>query len=293
MPDAGKAGTAALLAELQGDDAPTRWRAAARLARVHTPEAARALGCALYDAEPFVRWSAAQALSEIANRASDQAVPLLVVQIVLEAAAAPEPAVRATAADVIANWGRRGPLGPLPALAQDADASVRAAAVRALGLAGVGAPQVAGPVLQRALSDCDAEVRRMAAAAVAWCHYDAALPELQACLADPVGPVRAAALRALAQIGSSVQEAAVLPLLHDPDVGVRAEAVRFMRAQGREKALSALATLEADGSRVREGTLGELAADARLHIARRLGPWQQLRLRWGKRRGQHGAMVQR
>ena len=289
MADAARArATATLLAELQAEDPRQRWRAAAALGSVRTAEAAQALARALYDPQPFVRWAAAQALGEVAGRATDRAVPVLVAQQVAEAAAAADPGARAAAADALAAWGRRAPLEPLLSLVRDSHAPVRAAAARALGLAGNHSPQVVLPSLLRALEDADPEVRRMAANAIAWCREAAAEEALVARLSDPVAVVRAASLRALARASCRNHEAGVLPLLRDADAAVRAEAVRFLRLRGGAASLRALAELEGDAAEIGPATLEALAWDARLHIARRLGPWHELRLRWRSRRQRPG-----
>jgi len=274
MSDSRKAKAAGtLLAELQAPEPETRWRAAASLAAVRTPQAVQALARVLYDPEPFVRWAGAQALGEIARQATDRAVPVTAGQVLLEAAEAADEGARAAAADAIAAWGQRAPLEPALVLARDADASVRAAAVRALGLAGNQVPQVVTPSLQRALEDPDPEVRRMAANAIAWCRDEASSAALCARLRDPVGVVRAAALRALARLSSRDHEDVVLPLLRDPDPAVRVEAIRFLRLCGSRNCIAALAELEDDDSPVGEATVGALARDARQWVARRRGPW--------------------
>lgn len=281
MADRGQANTvAALLAELEAGDAHARSRVIARLGGIRTSQVAQALARALQDAEPFVRWSAAQALGALASRATDPTVPLAVAHAVLEAAESADAGVRAAAADTIAAWGPRAPLEPALNLAQDAESSVRAAAVRALGLAGRHALQVVGPALTRALEDPDLEVRRMAAHAVAWCHDTSAVPALRARLSDPVGSVRAAALRALARVSIVSEEGAALPLLSDADPAVRAEALRFLQQHGTIGALDALSQLVNDDTTVGGATLGALAVAARRQIVRRQGLWQELTSRW-------------
>jgi len=284
MADTRKAQVASsLLDELQATDPQTRWQAASALAATHTLQAVQALATALYDPEPFVRWNAAQALGQIARLASDPAVPVAVNQKVLAAAEAADPGTRASAADAVAAWGQRGPLEPLLTLARDPEPTVRAAAVRALGLAGQQNPQIVIPSLLCALNDADPEVRRMAANASAWCRDGRAVEALWARLGDPVGTVRAAALRALTRVIFGSHEGLVLPLLQDPDPAVRVEAVRFLRQHGAEQALAALASLEDDPTQVGNVALGALAREARLRIARRLGLWQELRFRWQQR----------
>jgi HEAT repeat protein len=191
--------------------------------------------------------------------------------------------VRAAAADAIASWGEKAPLEPVLLLARDADPSVRAAAARALGLAGRGSPQVVAPVLRAALADVDAEVRRMAASALAWCRDEASSSALRARLSDPVAVVRAAALRALARLSSGNHEAAVVSLLRDADPFVRAEAIRFLRARGSESCLAALAELEDDGALIGGATVGELARDARQQVAQRQRSWLGRLFRRGRR----------
>jgi len=290
MADRGKTGAAAvLLAGLAADDPQVRCRATGGLAKIHTLEVAQALAAALYDPEPFVRWGAAQALGEVARRASDRAVPVAVGQALLAAARAPDAGARAAAADAIASWGAQGPLEPLLVLAQDAQAWVRAAAVRALGLAGSQAPQVVVPAIERALEDPDPEVRRVAASAMAWCRDGSAPAMLRARLTDPAATVRAAAVRALARVSSGEHEEDVLPLLSDVDATVRAEAVRFLRLWGTQRALAALADLRADPAVVGDVAVGVLAEEACQYLARRLRRWRGWFLRqwqrWRLRRG--------
>ncbi len=284
MARGGAAGLHALLADLKSADPQARWRAVVGLSKTPTLEAALALARALHDPEPFVRWAAAQALGQLAGRSVERAVPVRVGQAVLEAAAADEPGVRAAAADVVAAWGAGGPLEPLLSLAQDGQPAVRAAAVRALGLAGCRALQVAVPALLRALDDADAEVRRVAANALAWCRDGSATEALCARLGDPAGPVRAAALRALARVSAGEHEEVALPLLHDADPAVRAEAIRFLRQRGGRPAMDALAVLMDDEAAAGDATVGEMAAEARRHIARRLQRWRGWWLRWRERR---------
>lgn len=287
MADRGKAAAvAALAAGLAADDPQLRCRAAGGLAKVHTLEAAQALAAALYDPEPFVRWGVAQALGEVARRASDRAVPVAVGQALLDAAQAPEAGTRAAVADAIASWGAQGPLEPLLALAQDAEAWVRAAAVRALGLSGSQAPQVVVPTIVRALEDPDPEVRRVAASAITWCRDGTAPGALQARLGDPAATVRAAALRALARVSAGEHEGAVLPLLADPDPAVRVEAIRFLRQWGTAQSLEPLTELRLDSTAVGDLTVGAVAAEARRHISRRLQRWWGWLARtWQRRRG--------
>jgi HEAT repeat protein len=271
-----------LLDELQALDPQLRWRAAAGLAAVHSVAAAEALGAAIHDAEPFVRWSAAQALGELARRAIDPAVCAAVSKLLLDAAESVDPGTRTAAADAIAACGAQGPLEPLLILAQDAEPTVRASAVRALGLAGSRAAQVTLPSLLQALADCDPEVRRMAANALAWCRDTTAVSALWDALPDEVGMVRAAILRALARLCPVQGAERMLPLLGDPDPAVRVEAIRFLSLRGGGEALPMLAVLESDPAPIGQSTVGALAADARLHVARRLGFWHELRLRWQK-----------
>jgi len=284
MADRGKGGpAAALLAGLAADDPQVRCRAAGALAKIHTLEVAQALAGALYDPEPFVRWGAAQALGEVARRATDRAVPVAVGQALLAAAQAPDAGARAAAADAIASWGAQGPLEPLLVLAQDREAWVRAAAVRALGLAGGRAPQVAVPVIGRALEDPDPEVRRVAVTAIAWCRDGSAPGLLRPRLADPAATVRAAAVRALARVSVGEHEQDVLPLLSDPDATVRAEAIRFLRLWGTQRALEPLAALRADAAIVGNVAVGALADEAHQHLTRRLRRWRGVFLRLWQR----------
>jgi HEAT repeat protein len=274
----------ALLSELDAGDAETRWQAATNLAQVRTPEAVQALAKTLRDPEPFVRWAGAHALGEIARQAGDSPVLVAAGQAVLEAAEATDAGARAAAADAVAAWGPQGPLEPLLLLVYDADASVRTAAVRALGLAGGQSPQIVVPPLLRALDDPDLEVRRMAINALAWCRDEACTLALRARLADPAGVVRAAALRALGRLGDGEGASSALALLRDPDPAVRVEAIRLLRRQGGADSLTGLRELEDDATQFGDATVGELAREASWQVERRHVPWLKRLLR-RRRRG--------
>ncbi|MCL6431491.1 MAG: HEAT repeat domain-containing protein [Anaerolineae bacterium] len=262
-----------LLGELRSSEAESRWRAAAGLAQARRVDVVQALGSALSDREPFVRWAAAQSLGEIARQTSEAAIRVAAGQAVLEAAAASDPGTRAAAADAVAAWRDGAPLEPVLTLARDPDATVRAAAVRALGLAGSHAVNVVSRVLQQALDDADAEVRRMAANALAWCRDTSSCSVLRRRLSDPVGTVRAAALRALARLDSRGEVSAALPLLKDADLAVRIEAIRLLRLRGGRECIPALSALKDDPSPAGDATLGALAEAASEEIARRDTPW--------------------
>ncbi len=238
-----------------------------------------ALGQGLHDREPFVRWAAAQSLGEVVRGARSAALRTAAGKVVLQAAGAQEPGVRAAGADAIASWGRGAPLEPALVLIRDDEPPVRAAAVRALGLAGSSAPQVVVPALLRALGDADPEVRRMAADALAWCRDESSALQLRARLGDRAAVVRAAAVRALARLGGDY-EAAIVPLLQDSDPAVRVEAVRFLRQRGSVRCRPALESMAGDVTPAGETTIGEMADEASRYIARHRGPWPQ---RWLRR----------
>ena len=259
-------------ADLAAGEPQARWRAAANLAQVRTVAAVEALGRALSDSEPFVRWEAARALGEVARNAHEPAVAVAAGQAILDAAASLDAGAREAAADAVASWGAKGPLEPALLLVNDVDATVRAAAVRALGLAGGGVTAVVSAALKRALTDAEPEVRRMAANAIAWCRDETATPALQESLRDASPLVRAAALRALSRLSTGGAEDIALPLLRDPDPGVRAEAIRFLRQHGSEACMEALAAMAGDATTIGETSIGEMAAEARVAL-RRLVPW--------------------
>ena len=266
-------GTCEQGAELAAAQPQVRWRAAANLAQVRTTAAIQALGRALFDSEPFVRWEAARALGEIARNAHEPAVAVVAGQVVLEAAASLEAGAREAAADSVASWGAKGPLEAVLLLASDAEGAVRAAAVRALGLAGSAASAVVSAALKRALTDAEPEVRRMAANAIAWCRDESAASALEASLRDASPLVRAAALRALSRLSTGASEDRALSLLQDPDPGVRAEAIRFLRQHGTASCTDALAALARDAAVVGDASIGEMATEARLALVRRFVPW--------------------
>ncbi len=275
-------GQATLLAQLSAADPQGRWRAAAGLAQVRTEAAVRGLAAALYDAEPFVRWNAAQALGEVARQASEPAVVVAATHAILEAASAPDSGARAAAADAVAAWGRSAPLEPALHLTQDGEPAVRAAAVRALGLAGNQSPQIVVPALTQSLADPDPEVRRTAVNAIAWCRDDSSRPALRARLKDPAGTVRGAALRALGKLGDPDVEAQAVAMLGDPEPAVRVETIRFLRLHGSLDCLAALLQATADDTPVANTTVGALAQEAGRSIERRHIAWPKriLRRQW-------------
>ncbi len=126
----------------------------------------------------------------------------------------------------------------LVALASDADAGVRAAAVWSLGF--VGADEPTKQQLTRALQDADAAVAGNAAASLGRAAAAAKRPEwakapLCAALHDPRAYVRANALAGLDLAGAACERALVESLLaSDPADAVRVAAARHLHDLARE-----------------------------------------------------------
>jgi HEAT repeat protein len=265
---------------LRAEDASERLRATRLAASVADPTLDRSLPPRLADTDARVRAAAAVALASqspialealrAAIRGSDPASRLIAfdgfalldgqLELLRALIADPDAQVRARAAVELGGWKPSGSSAwlfteqSLRALATDADAGVRAAAVRAC--ASVGKRGLA-PVIDAALADAALPVRLAALAALARLDTNVerftllassqdtfltlraavqlrrlgreapAVSAVRAALADRRPEVRAAALNAAGELGAAGAELA-LPLLRDPDLEVRLAAARAL-----------------------------------------------------------------
>jgi HEAT repeat protein len=216
---------------LNSRNAADRWQAATRLladARSQKAEALEALGKALDDDHPFVRWCAARTLVE-AN--SGQAVAVLLNALekgsarqqaaaadalayarqphgepLLRALNSQDASVRQSAAEALGRLGYRSAMSRLQNLLQDDSPWVRRAVIRALGHMGDGS--VVSAVILR-LEDTSPWVRRSAAYALGAMRARQAVSALALALSDPDPQVRRNAAWALGRI----QDPVALPVL--------------------------------------------------------------------------------
>jgi HEAT repeat protein len=211
------------LHDLRSDKAADRWQAA-----VHLIDAARsqhavtlaALGNALDDDHPFVRWCAGLTLAQAGR---SQAIALLLdglkhgsarrraaaadalatthqadVELLLDALASKEALVRQSAAEALGRLGYRRDAARFVTLLTDESPWVRRAAARALGHIG---DNTAVAHLSQRLSDEAPLVRRSAAYALGAMRARPAVSALIAALGDADAQVRRNAAWGLGRIG--------------------------------------------------------------------------------------------
>jgi len=254
------------LAELQAESPRARWQAAAALGQHERLDGAalKALVAALGDNEPFVRWSATEAL---AGQKRDRLLRLLGPQL-----DAPEPVRRSAAVEIIGRLGAGDEAlrDRVTGLLADAEPSVRAAALQAagaLGLAGA-RPQILG-----LLQDPDVHVRRQAAGALGklFAGEGGAGLALLDRLLDPSEHVlcRRAAAAALVRVAPPGMPDTLPAALVDPDPQVRAYIARLMGEVGDPNAGEALAALLGDESEVIGGRVCEVAGAALVRLDER------------------------
>lgn len=262
----GETGTneAAALAGLRTTSPSRRWEAAAILARSsqRSPEAIAALVAAMGDAEPFVRWQAAEAL---AAQEPNRVFGLLTATL-----ADPLPLLRSGAARALGHMGGEASTMMLRAAVSDPEPSVRMAVADALGCCGDPTSLIA---LVPLLGDPDPDVRRAAAYSLGRIAIgDAATAaSLAAALAEPDQPllVRRALAAALAHAPHPDAQPVLLDALNDADPQVRGYAAKALGQIGDETVYAALASLLADDSRLLRGTVADWARRARTMLERR------------------------
>jgi HEAT repeat protein len=142
---------------------------------------------------------------------------------VVGAAADPHPAVRRTAAELVAHWPADDPAVSLLPLLDDPDPSVVEAAAWAAGERLPPGPGVVGRLVALAADHDDALVREAAVAALGSTGDEAARAAILAAL-DDRATVRRRAVIALAPFEGPDVEAALDRARHDRDAQVRAAA---------------------------------------------------------------------
>ena len=247
------------LRDLRSDKAADRWQAAAHLidaARSQHAVTLAALGNALDDEHPFVRWRAGLTLAQAGR---PQAIALLLdglkhgsprrraaaadalattrqaeVELLLDALTSKEALVRQSAAEALGRLGHRRDAARFIALLADESPWVRRAAARALGH--IGDNTAIAHLVQR-LGDESLLVRRSAAYALGAMRARPAVSALVAALSDPDAQVRRNAAWGLGRIGDRTALPRLRLLRSDIalDGDVASEAQAAMRAIERPK----------------------------------------------------------
>jgi HEAT repeat protein len=247
------------LQDLRSDKAADRWQAAAHLidaARAQHAVTLAALGKALDDDHPFVRWRAGLALAQ-AGRSQSMALLLdglkhgsarcraatadalsttrqADVDLLLNALASKEALVRQSAAEALGRLGHRRDAARFIMLLTDESPWVRRAAARILGHSG---DSTAVPHLAKRLGDESPLVRRSAAYALGAMRARPAVSALMAALGDADAQVRRNAAWGLGRIGDRDALPKLRLLLSDTalDGDVASEAQAAIRAIERPK----------------------------------------------------------
>jgi HEAT repeat protein len=192
---------APLVAGLEHPDPATACAAAAALGRLGDAASFAPLARALADEGPLGE-AAAAALASVAQRSGPGAPAL---QALLRGASTAEGARARNLCRVLGALGRSGGaryVPPLVALLGSADAGVRVAAVRALGL--IGGEHEGVTALCLALVDPEPTVRAGACRSLGQLGASVACPSLLAATDDESPPVRAAAVQALVALDNPV-----------------------------------------------------------------------------------------
>jgi HEAT repeat protein len=247
------------LNDLRSDRAADRWQAAAHLidaARAQHAVTLAALGKALDDDHPFVRWHAGLALAQSGR---SQAIALLLdglkhgsarcraaaadalatirqadVDLLLNALSSKEALVRQSAAEALGRLGHRRDAARFILLLTDESPWVRRAAARILGHSG---DSTAVSHLAKRLGDESPLVRRSAAYALGAMRARPAVSALVAALGDADAQVRRNAAWGLGRIGDRDALPKLRLLLSDTalDGDVAGEAQAAIRAIERPK----------------------------------------------------------
>lgn len=252
----------AYLADLRSPRSSKRWQAAAGLGRnpLRSLEAISALVEALGDAEQFVRWQAAEALS---GQEPGRVFTALTASLIDA-----DPARRAGAAEALGKLGGEGAILALTERLDDGVPGVRMAACAALGQL---ADPTAATSLLPLLDDPEPDVVCSAARALGQIGNPAAATFLAQRLSQPGQPVlvRRALAAALVHAGHPDAQPQLLAALNDEDPQVRAYAADALGHVGTELAVAPLAGLKADKYRLIKGTVSDRAARAMELLERR------------------------
>ncbi len=251
------------LRDLRSDKAADRWQAAAHLidaARSQHAVALTALGNALDDDHPFVRWCAGLALAQAGR---SQTIALL-----LDGLKHGSPHRRAAAADALATTRQADVELLLDALSSK-EALVRQSAAEALGRLGHRRDAARFVTL---LTDESPWVRRAAARALGHIGDNTAIVHLSQRLGDESPLVRRSAAYALGAMRARPAVSALLAALDDADAQVRRNAAWGLGRIGDKDALPKLRLLRGD-----TGLDGDVASEAQAAMRAIERPkWQQL-----------------
>jgi HEAT repeat protein len=251
------------LHDLRSDKAADRWQAAAHLidaVRSQHAVALAALGNALDDDHPFVRWRAGLTLAQAGR---SQAIALL-----LDGLKHGSPRRRAAAADALATTRQADVELLLDALASQ-EALVRQSAAEALGRLGY---RRDAPCFITLLTDESPWVRRAAARALGHIGDNTAVAHLSQRLSDEAPLVRRSAAYALGAMRARPAVSALIAALGDADAQVRRNAAWGLGRIGDRGALPKLRLLRSDTA-----LNGDVASEAQAAIRAIERPrWQQL-----------------
>jgi HEAT repeat protein len=185
-----------------------------------------------YDADPQLRFNAAQALINMGQHASEDVLTAL-----LNTLTDPDPIVRFNAVHSLINISQQATERVLPALLDalaDPDGLVRFNAAQGLSSIGQHAPERVLPGLIAALADPKVLVRRQAVQpliSLSQHALDHVVSSLQTALADPDAVVRLHAAQGLINLGRHDAEqvlATLMTALVDPDADMRRNAAQML-----------------------------------------------------------------
>jgi HEAT repeat protein len=262
-----------LLRSLRSNKPADRWRAAQQLidaVRSQEADALRALGDALEDEHPFVRWCVGLTLAE-ADR------PLATATL-LDALERGSPRQQAAAADALA-YARQANAGPLLHALTSEETLVRQSAAEALGRLGY---QPAMSHLTDLLSDDSPWVRRAAIRALGHIGDRRAADPLTQGLADDSAWVRRSAAYALGAIRAQQATSQLIAALDDPDPQVRRNAawalgrIRDPNALPKLRALKDETALDREVAQEAEAAISAIQRPDWLRLPAPVQKWLQI-----------------
>jgi HEAT repeat protein len=224
-----------LCAALDGAAEPVRVAIARVLGCLGRPQDSQIVALLLKDASAQVRRAAVAAIARLTPEAAAEPLHLAIADETAE--------VRVAVALALGEGARGQGLGDLRRLAEDADAHVRAAAVRAVGLqlargVDTGVAESAEQVLEVACDD-DAPVA-LAAVEAARAMGGAAVALAVRLLEREEPDVVREAVRCIGEHGGPDELDRVIPLASHPDWSVRAESIQVLSDRGVQRSLPAI-----------------------------------------------------
>lgn len=243
----------------------------------------------LSDADPMVRWEASLALAksaqclqrpedlgQVLTMGSSNAITLSeLLDAMREGLAAPDAAQRASFAEALGRWPHPTAVTLLEKSLTDDNADVRAAAARGLGQ--LGALESTDELIA-ALADTSLWVRRAAADALGAIGDRRATAPLVEMARQGPALTRTAALAALGRLPGKEARETLRASLGDPQGEVRWQAARSLEASGTSASLPALEGVLNDSFTLFERSVGDVALSAIQAIGQReQGMWHALR----------------